>query len=229
MDDARTTLVALFLSVVLTLAVLPAGVAGTQTGQETLTVDKDGSADYRSIQAAVEAADSGDTVEVRPGTYYEEVTVNESITLVAPDRAILDGSRFVNGTGVTVAGAAEPNVRRIHAPDGGGCMSLDDLTDDVRDNYSDLDEELSMATDRETRNELAMLQAALDPEETDELLRRAVHLLFQTTVETGTLDFHLRSEYDVTYDEYLSGMTFEEMTGGQFPQAQQNDDRRYQF
>jgi hypothetical protein len=34
----------------------------------------------------------------------------------------------------------------------------------------------------------------------------------------------------VTYDEYLSGMTFEEMTGGQqFPQQQQKDDRRYQF
>ena len=111
-------------------------------------------------------------------------------------------------------------------------MSLDDLTDDVKDNYGDLDDELTVATDRETRNELAMLQAALDPEETDELVRRAVHLLFQTTVETGTLDFHLRSEYDVTYDEYLSGMTFEEMTGGgSLPQTGTGDpdDRRYQF
>jgi hypothetical protein len=109
-------------------------------------------------------------------------------------------------------------------------MSLDDLTDDVKDNYGDLDDELTVATDRETRNELAMLQAALDPEETDELVRRAVHLLFQTTVETGTLDFHLRSGYDVTYDEYLSGMTYDEMTGAnQFPQAQQDDDRLYQF
>jgi hypothetical protein len=52
---------------------------------------------------------------------------------------------------------------------------------------------------------------------------------FQTAVETGNLDFHLRNAYDVTYDEYLSGMTFEEMTGGQFPQQQQKDDRRYQF
>jgi len=109
-------------------------------------------------------------------------------------------------------------------------MSLDDLTDDVRDNYSALDDELTVATDRETRNELAMLQAALDPEDADELVRRAVHLLFQTSVETGNLDFHLRSAYDVTYDEYLSGMTFEEMTGAdQFPQSGDPDDRRYQF
>jgi hypothetical protein len=71
-----------------------------------------------------------------------------------------------------------------------------------------------------------MLGAAMETDE-DELLRRAVHMLFQTAVETGTLDFHLRSGFDVTYDEYLSGMTYEEMGGG-FPQ-QDDDDRRYQF
>jgi hypothetical protein len=109
-------------------------------------------------------------------------------------------------------------------------MSLDDLQDDIEDEYADLGDELGVSLDRETRNELAMLSAAFDPEETDEISRRAVHMLFQTAVETGNLDFHLRSEYDVTYDEYLSGMTFEEMTGGQqFPQQQQKDDRRYQF
>jgi len=109
-------------------------------------------------------------------------------------------------------------------------MSLDELQDDVSANYADIDAEYPVSLDRETRNELAMLTAALDPEDTDELVRRAVHMLFQSTVERGTLDFHLRSGYDCTYDEYLSGMTFDEMTGAdQFPQAQDNDDRRYQF
>jgi hypothetical protein len=108
-------------------------------------------------------------------------------------------------------------------------MSLDDLTEDIEAEYADLGDTVDIELDRETRNELAMLSVALEPEETDELLRRAVHMLFQTAVETGNLDFHLRSQYDVTYDEYLNGMTFEEMTGGQFPQQQQNDDRRYQF
>ncbi len=109
-------------------------------------------------------------------------------------------------------------------------MSLEELTDDVEDQYGALGDELAVGLDRETRNELAMLSAAFEPDETDELVRRAVHMLFQTAVETGNLDFHLRSGYDLTYDEYLSGMTFEEMTGGgQFPQPQQNDDRRYQF
>jgi len=107
-------------------------------------------------------------------------------------------------------------------------MSLDELTADVESAYGDLDEEQSVSLDRETRHELAMLAAAFGTEETDELLRRAVHLLFQTTVDRGTLDFHLRQDYDVTYDEYLSGMTFEEMTGqNQFPQR--DDERRYQM
>jgi len=75
-------------------------------------------------------------------------------------------------------------------------MSLDDLADDVEAANADL-RGLAVELDRESRTELAMLVAALeaDPEE---LVERAVHLLFQTTVDTGRLDFHLRSEYDVT-------------------------------
>ncbi|MDG5818263.1 hypothetical protein [Natronococcus sp. A-GB7] len=107
-------------------------------------------------------------------------------------------------------------------------MSLDDLNDDVQESYADVSDELTIALDRETRNELALLEAALEPEETDELVRRAIHMLFQTTVESGKLDFQLRSGYDVTYDEYLSGMTYDEMTGAdQYPSM--DDERRYQF
>lgn len=107
-------------------------------------------------------------------------------------------------------------------------MTLEELGDDVTDRYGDLGEALDVDLDRETRNELAMLTTTLEPDDPDELIRRGIHMLFQTAVETGTLDFHLRRGYDVTYDEYLSGMTYDEMTGG-FPQPQQNDDRRYQF
>ena len=108
-------------------------------------------------------------------------------------------------------------------------MTLDELQDEMQERYTELDGDLPVSLDRETRNELAMLSVALDPEDTDELVRRAIHMLFQSTVERGTLDFHLRSGYDCTYDEYLSGMTFDEMAGNQFPQQQDDDDRRYQF
>ncbi|UWG48450.1 Uncharacterized protein HSRCO_2180 [Halanaeroarchaeum sp. HSR-CO] len=108
-------------------------------------------------------------------------------------------------------------------------MSLDDLTDAVDAEYADL-RDLDVSLDEESRTELALLAAALDTEDPSDLVQRAVHLLFQSTVDTGKLDFHLRSRYDVTYDEYLSGMTYEEMTGGAaFPQPDDEDQRRYQF
>ncbi|TYT61822.1 hypothetical protein [Natrialba swarupiae] len=107
-------------------------------------------------------------------------------------------------------------------------MTLEELTEEIEESYTDFDDDLSVSLDRETRNELAVLETALEPEETDELVRRAIHMLFQTTVETGKMDFHLRSGFDVTYDEYLSGMTFDEMTGAdQYPTM--DDERRYQF
>ena len=109
-------------------------------------------------------------------------------------------------------------------------MSLDDLTDDIEQRYADLGDELAVDLDRETRNELAMLSVAMEPDDTDELVRRAIHMLFQTTVETGTLDFHLRSSHDVTYDEYLMDMTMDTYNEQQgYPQPDTNDDRRYQF
>lgn len=106
-------------------------------------------------------------------------------------------------------------------------MSLDDLEDAVGDVYADLDEETTVELDRQSRNELAMLAAAFEADR-DELVRRGIHTLFRTAVETGDVDFNLRQEFDVTYDEYLAGMTFEEMTGqDQYPQY--DDERRYQM
>ncbi|MFB6194141.1 MAG: hypothetical protein ABEI75_03655 [Halobaculum sp.] len=103
-------------------------------------------------------------------------------------------------------------------------MSLDELTDDVTDEYAGVDEETTVALDRQSRNELAMLLAAFDAD-TEELLRRGVHALFRSTVDTGDLDFHLRRQYDVTYDEYLSGVTYDEV-GDTYDR---DDDRRYQM
>jgi hypothetical protein len=109
-------------------------------------------------------------------------------------------------------------------------MSLDNLTEDVEETYESLDEDLALDLDDDTRRELTMLMAAMDKEDPQDLIEEAVRLLFQSTVETGKLDFHLRSAYDVTYDEYLSGMTYDEMGGGiEYPQQQQKDERRYQF
>ncbi|MFW5939499.1 MAG: hypothetical protein ACOCSD_00250 [Halolamina sp.] len=104
-------------------------------------------------------------------------------------------------------------------------MSLDDLDENLTANYTAMGEETTVDLDSETRNELAMLSAAMGTD-TDELLRRGVHALFQQAVQTGNLDFHLRTGYDVTYDEYLAGTTYEEMTGvDQYPER--DEGRRY--
>ena len=60
-----------------------AGIAGTRhlAADGTIVVDQSGGGDYRTIAEAVAAADDGDIVLVRPGTYVEAVTIDEDITL----------------------------------------------------------------------------------------------------------------------------------------------------
>jgi hypothetical protein len=107
-------------------------------------------------------------------------------------------------------------------------MGLDELDEDVTNAYSNLGDELTIEIDRETRMELAMLTAVFGTDDVEDLIQRGVHALFRSTVDTGDMDFQLRGAYDVTYDEYLSGMTYDEMTGqDQYPQR--DDERRYQM
>ena len=65
------------------LAVLVLACAGMAAGA-TWVVDDDGGAgvDYATVQAAVNAANAGDMIEVRGGTYVENVDVDKQLTLV---------------------------------------------------------------------------------------------------------------------------------------------------
>lgn len=84
-----------------------------QDADTTVVVDDDGNGDYRSIQKAIDNAATGDTIEVRPGTYSEQLVLDKTITLVAPQGATLDGSNIVGEEpGITIAAesGAEPVV-----------------------------------------------------------------------------------------------------------------------
>jgi parallel beta-helix repeat protein len=54
--------------------------------------------DYPTVQAAINAADHGDTVYVRAGTYYENVVVNKTISLFGENKetTIIDGKGVGN-------------------------------------------------------------------------------------------------------------------------------------
>ncbi|KAA0002123.1 MAG: hypothetical protein FE046_00460 [Thermoplasmata archaeon] len=55
--------------------------------------------DYPTIQDAINNATDGDTIVVRDGTYYENVVVNKSITLMAGSSPVIDG---MGGTGINI-------------------------------------------------------------------------------------------------------------------------------
>lgn len=69
------------------LVALLLGVAGCDSDDDildadTLTVGPSGSADFPSIQSAVESAKVGATIMVEAGTYVEEVVIEQSVTLL---------------------------------------------------------------------------------------------------------------------------------------------------
>jgi len=69
------------------------------------------SEDYPTIQAAVDAANKGDVIQVLAGVYYENVVIDEEVTLIGAnkDTTIIDGTQFgnvihVQASGVTITG-----------------------------------------------------------------------------------------------------------------------------
>jgi parallel beta-helix repeat protein len=70
----------------------------------TWIVDDDGPADFRTIQEAINAASDGDIIFVRNGTYYENLAVNKTVSLIGEDTTttILDGGGDYNKDLVTI-------------------------------------------------------------------------------------------------------------------------------
>ena len=130
------------------------GDRGRPVDDSSLVVDgdADGDDEYASIQAAINAVESGGTVRVKPGTYDEAVVVNKSVTLVGDadtsslgpgtDAPVLDGDGR-NETAVSIAqGTHDVTVRgfeiREYAGEGAaGIIATGGNTSNVEitDNY----------------------------------------------------------------------------------------------
>lgn len=86
----------------------------TAAQSATVVVAADGSGDYSSIQAAVDAAGDGDRIEVRPGTYSETVDIRKNVTLVAPQGATISNtSATTRNVGIQIYDAAAPEIRGV--------------------------------------------------------------------------------------------------------------------
>ncbi len=79
-----------FLTIIAILCMLAIPLQPAQASGATIYVPDN----YSTIQAALNAANPGDTVFVRAGTYYEHVVVSKSLTLQGEDKTttIIDGS-----------------------------------------------------------------------------------------------------------------------------------------
>ncbi len=108
-DGFRTVLPAKLCVRVLTIMVLAAAAvlvagAGVGAAEKTWYVDDGGGVgiNYTSIQAAVGNASEGDTIEVRSGTYYENVNVDKQLVLIGVDTG--------EGKPVVDAGGSESTI-----------------------------------------------------------------------------------------------------------------------
>ncbi|MGB9713949.1 MAG: right-handed parallel beta-helix repeat-containing protein, partial [Candidatus Bathyarchaeales archaeon] len=92
----KRTALALLIALCLVPLTLESYKISVKASPTTWVVDDDGPANFTSIQEAINAANPGDTIFVHNGTYYENLIINKSITLVGENRdyTIINGSKI---------------------------------------------------------------------------------------------------------------------------------------
>jgi len=76
----------------------------SNAGADTIVVAQDGSGDNESIQDAINTSSDGDTIRVWEGTYYENVVVNKTVSLIGngSEQTTIDGGGEGDAVQITV-------------------------------------------------------------------------------------------------------------------------------
>jgi len=94
--NKKTVFVAVIMLLAITMSASPFGVQPAEAAPKTWYVDDDGGVDFTSIESAISAGNSGDTIFVYNGTYYEHLVITKQLTLIGESKygAIIDGSKY---------------------------------------------------------------------------------------------------------------------------------------
>ena len=127
----RITVNLVLISIVLlaALATLP-----SISDAANIVVNPDGSGDYTTIQAAVNAASPGDTITVMQATYTENVNVNKKLTLIGINYPVVDGKNglhcfYITANGVNISSFMVTNSQNtgIHLLSVSNCNIINNI------------------------------------------------------------------------------------------------------
>jgi len=88
-------------------------IQATRAKPKTWIVDDDGPADFHTIQEAINKANPNDTIFVRNGTYYENVVINKTISLIGENNEATIVDANMQGIVIHVAWNVSANITKF--------------------------------------------------------------------------------------------------------------------
>jgi len=97
-----------FTCIILGITIISVPISSDENTSNIIIVDDDGSADFISIQEAIDYADEGDTIFVYSGTYYGNISIHKSLSIIGEDKysTIIDGTDIVWAAVITAPNGA---------------------------------------------------------------------------------------------------------------------------